>query len=53
VESLCDVPGIGQLAWKAALSRDLPLLSALSLIITFLIASVHSLGELVAGEPRR
>ena len=49
IEALCDVPGIGQLAWKAAVSRDLPLLSALSLLITFLVASIHSAGELLAG----
>jgi len=34
IEALCDVPGVGQLAWKAALARDLPLLCALALVIT-------------------
>ena len=48
VEALCDVPGIGQLAWKAALARDLPLLSALALVITFTVTAVHSVSELVA-----
>ncbi len=33
VESLCDLPGIGQLAWKAATARDLPLL----VTITFMV----------------
>jgi peptide/nickel transport system permease protein len=51
IEALCDVPGIGQLAWKAALSRDLPLLSGLALIVTFFVASVQTLGDLVAGKP--
>src|ERR1022692_2156497 len=32
VESLCGLPGIGQLAWQAALSRDLPLLVNLTQI---------------------
>jgi peptide/nickel transport system permease protein len=32
-EALCDQPGLGQLAWKAALARDLPLLLALTLLI--------------------
>lgn len=50
IEALCDVPGIGQLAWKAALSRDLPLLSGLALIITFVVAFVQMTGDLVAGE---
>lgn len=49
VESLCDQPGVGQLAWQAATARDLPLLCGLALIITFIVAVVQSLGEL-AGE---
>ena len=48
IEALCGVPGIGQLAWKAALARDLPLLAGLALIVTFLVAFVQSLGELAA-----
>ncbi len=50
IEALCDVPGIGQLAWKAALSRDLPLLSALTLIVTFVVASIQAAGELMTPE---
>lgn len=46
IEGLCDVPGIGQLALKGALARDLPLLSALALIITSLVAGVQWLGDL-------
>lgn len=34
VEALCDVPGIGQLAWQAALGRDLPVLVAVTLLVT-------------------
>ena len=49
VEALCDVPGIGQLAWKAALARDLPLVAGLALIVTFLVAFVQTLGELADG----
>jgi peptide/nickel transport system permease protein len=49
IEALCDVPGIGQLAWKAALARDLPILCALGLIVTFLAASVQSIGEIVGA----
>ena len=29
-----DMPGIGQLAWKAALARDLELLVMLTMIVT-------------------
>jgi peptide/nickel transport system permease protein len=35
IEVVSDVPGIGQLAWQAAQSRDLPLLVNLSMIVTF------------------
>ena len=41
IEALCDVPGVGQLFWKAALARDLTLLCGLGLIITFVIAAVR------------
>ena len=34
VETLCDLPGVGQLAWKAAIARDLPLLISLTMLIT-------------------
>jgi peptide/nickel transport system permease protein len=34
VEALCGLPGIGQLAWQAALSRDLPLLVNLTVMVT-------------------
>jgi peptide/nickel transport system permease protein len=32
-EALCEQAGLGQLAWKAALARDLPLLVTLTLLI--------------------
>lgn len=35
IEVVSDVPGIGQLAWHAAQSRDLPLLVNLTMIVTF------------------
>jgi peptide/nickel transport system permease protein len=34
VEAIADVPGLGQLAWKAAVARDLPVLVVLTLMIT-------------------
>lgn len=34
IEVVCDSPGIGQLAWQAALARDLPLLVNLTLLVT-------------------
>jgi peptide/nickel transport system permease protein len=50
IETLCDVPGIGSLALQAAISRDMPLLCGLALIITFFVTLVHAMGELVARE---
>ena len=53
IEALCDVPGLGQLAWKAALARDLPLLCAIALLITFLTAVVAAAGDLLSGSRER
>jgi peptide/nickel transport system permease protein len=36
VEAICDQPGLGQLAWKAALSRDLPVLVLLTTMVALL-----------------
>jgi peptide/nickel transport system permease protein len=50
VEVLCDLPGIGQLAWKAALSRDLALLVNITMIVTLITLVVNSAAEL-ASQP--
>ncbi|MGA7568006.1 MAG: ABC transporter permease [Terriglobales bacterium] len=42
VEALCGLPGIGQLAWQAALSRDLPLLVNLTVIVTLVTLLANS-----------
>jgi peptide/nickel transport system permease protein len=42
VESLCGLPGIGQLAWQAALSRDLPLLVNLTILVTLVTLLANS-----------
>jgi peptide/nickel transport system permease protein len=34
IEALSDTPGIGQLAWRAALGRDVPVLVAMTLLLT-------------------
>jgi peptide/nickel transport system permease protein len=51
VEVLCDLPGIGQLAWKAALSRDLALLVNITMIVTLMTLVINSAAEL-ARRPR-
>lgn len=45
IEVICDVPGIGQLAWHAAQSRDLPLLVNLTVIVTFLTVCATTLSD--------
>lgn len=49
IEALCDSPGVGQLAWQAALNRDLPLIMNLTLLITLLTVAVNSLAGLAAA----
>ena len=45
VETLSDLPGIGQLAWKAALSRDLPVLVTLTMLITLLTQVCNAVSD--------
>ncbi|HWZ45658.1 MAG TPA: ABC transporter permease subunit [Candidatus Saccharimonadales bacterium] len=45
IEVICDVPGIGQLAWQAAQSRDLPLLVNLTLVVTLLTVCATMLSD--------
>lgn len=49
VEVLCDLPGIGQLAWKAALGRDLPLLVDLTLLVTVVTVFANSSMDLASS----
>jgi len=49
VEALCDLPGIGQLAWKAALGRDLYLLTTLSVLVTAITLVANSGCELLGS----
>ncbi len=52
VEVVCDLPGIGQLAWKAALGRDLPLLVNLTMIVTLVTVLANSAAEVTAHPLR-
>lgn len=49
VEVICDSPGIGQLAWQAALGRDLPLLVNLTTIVTLITLLANLCGDLAAA----
>jgi peptide/nickel transport system permease protein len=52
VEALCGLAGIGQLAWQAALARDLPLLTNLTILVTLVTLLANS-GADVIGQTLR
>lgn len=43
IEALSDSAGIGQLAWNAALNRDMPLLTSLTLVVTLITIASNSI----------
>jgi len=45
IEALTDSPGIGQLAWYAAINRDLPLVVNLTLLVTLVTVAGNSLAD--------
>jgi peptide/nickel transport system permease protein len=45
IEALCDSPGVGQLAWQAALNRDLPLIMNLTLLVTLITVAGNMLAN--------
>jgi peptide/nickel transport system permease protein len=53
VEVVCDYPGLGQLAWKAAIARDVPLLVNLTLIIALVTVAANSFSDLVSATATR
>jgi peptide/nickel transport system permease protein len=50
IEALCGIPGIGQLAWPAALGRDLPLLVTLTVLVTLITLVANTMATLLAGS---
>jgi peptide/nickel transport system permease protein len=46
IEALCDSPGLGQLAWHAALSRDLPLIVNVTLVVSLVMLAANSAADL-------
>lgn len=52
VEALCGIPGIGQLAWQAALGRDLPLLVTITALVTA-VTLVATAGSDLASQALR
>ena len=53
VEVVCDYPGLGQLAWRAALARDVPLLVNLTLIIALVTVTANSFSDLLTPAATR
>ena len=48
VEALCGLAGIGQLAWQAALGRDLPLLMNITVLVTLVTLLANSGADVIA-----
>lgn len=53
VESLCGIPGVGQLAWQSALARDLPLLNNVAILIIGCVVLANSGADLLSEERRQ
>ena len=49
IEVIFDVPGLGQLAWSAALNRDLPVLLAVTLLVAGCVAAAGAIAGRAAG----
>jgi peptide/nickel transport system permease protein len=47
VEALCGLAGIGQLAWEAALARDLPLLMNITVLVTLVTLLANSGADVI------
>jgi ABC-type dipeptide/oligopeptide/nickel transport system permease component len=54
VEALCGIAGVGQLAWQAALARDLPLLMNVTILVTLVTLLANSgadvIGHMLRGQ---
>ena len=46
IEVICDTPGVGQLAWRAAMDRDLTLLVTITVLVALMTLVVNSLADL-------
>lgn len=47
VETLCGLAGMGQLAWQAALARDLPLLVDVTVVVTLVTLLANSSADVI------
>lgn len=49
VEALCGLAGVGQLAWQAALARDLPLLVNITVLVTLVTLFANSGADIIGS----
>ena len=49
VEALCGFAGVGQLAWQAALARDLPLLVNITVLVTLVTLLANSGADVIGS----
>jgi peptide/nickel transport system permease protein len=47
IETICDVPGLGRLAWQAATARDLPLLLNLTMLVALITIAAMTIAEIL------
>lgn len=52
IEVISDTPGIGQLAWRAALDRDLPLLVTITVLVALMTLAVNSIADIALSAWR-
>lgn len=53
IEALTDTPGIGQMVWRAALGRDLPVLVIITILMTVVAVIANAAADLLADDPHR
>jgi peptide/nickel transport system permease protein len=49
IEALCGLAGVGQLAWQAALARDLPLLVNITVLVTLVTLLANTAADLIGS----
>jgi peptide/nickel transport system permease protein len=49
IEAVCDIPGLGQLAWQAALGRDLPILVTITLLLALITRVANVASDIAIG----
>lgn len=49
VEALCGLAGVGQLAWQAALARDLPLLVNITVLVTLVTLLANTSADVIGS----